>query len=556
MNIQNDPQQNILPDNAIKQIAPNSHWKKVVFGILVLALLGLGGFFLYQNYSAQKSVELNQLPVPQNPQNDQIPPTTETPTTTPEQVAGTWIEVEWYKEPKSYACQNEYYSDCFIAGLIQTGEYTGKELVVSLELGLGTTIHYNPKMENSTLGPDYLDYQNNFKFKGIHDVPENFTLPGTNYIFKKGWSNVLYSSQKKVRKLFDHPTLGEVYLMDNGCVMVKLPDQTALAYDLEIPFVSKSENKINFKFINGSENTETYQFNAIVGCGALCYYLDVQNESELSPQTRLTLVAKTSNNEDILGIANSEDKVLKDLYNDKDTAAYLAENGGYNYTAKNRYTYEQFLSYRPLLYWKDPLGRWIEFVNQRFLPVAEMCKPVIYLYPEKTISLTVKVHPSGGFTYTLPEYNNGWKVTAQPDGTIIEDSTQKIFPYLFWEGIGLNYPISKEGWVVKKEDMESFFGDILPQLGLQGREITDFEDYWVKRLSEAPFYRLNFLKQDQFNEIAPLEFEGASPQSFIRVMMTAEPLAKKEVSKPQVLEAPHKRLGFTFVEWGGVVLKQ
>ena len=37
------------------------------------------------------------------------------------------------------------------------------------------------------------------------------------------------------------------------------------------------------------------------------------------------------------------------------------------------------------------------------------------------------------FTYTYPTYNDGWEVTAYPDGRLINkaDGTEH---YLFWEG--------------------------------------------------------------------------------------------------------------------------
>ena len=45
-------------------------------------------------------------------------------------------------------------------------------------------------------------------------------------------------------------------------------------------------------------------------------------------------------------------------------------------------------------------------------------KPVIYLYPEKETDVTVKISLDGELTCTYPAYDDGWKVTAQPDGTL------------------------------------------------------------------------------------------------------------------------------------------
>ena len=49
----------------------------------------------------------------------------------------------------------------------------------------------------------------------------------------------------------------------------------------------------------------------------------------------------------------------------------------------------------------------------------EVCteKPVIYLYPEQETKVKVQLDYDGTLVCTYPEYNNGWKEVAQPDGT-------------------------------------------------------------------------------------------------------------------------------------------
>ena len=47
-------------------------------------------------------------------------------------------------------------------------------------------------------------------------------------------------------------------------------------------------------------------------------------------------------------------------------------------------------------------------------------KPVIYLYPEKETEVTVKLNYAGELTCTYPAYNDGWKVSASPDGTLTD----------------------------------------------------------------------------------------------------------------------------------------
>ena len=468
-----------------------------------------------------------------------------------------WLNVDWEKTSLKAKCPRSAQADevCYLVGTIASGDYTGQDLVLELVPGLGTDFIYHAvKGEQDTVLSSYEPESKHYKFKGLDDVPESIDLPSTNYKLKKAYRQVMFSTLVIKRKLFEHPTLGSVYLMDNGCIMAELPDHTAISYDLTIPFVNRENGSVEITFSNNEKNTESYQYNAITGCGALCYYLAIQDENTLKPQERLVAVGTTSNQEPVYVLKDSNDKLLKSLYADKNTVAYMAENS-YENTGKSRYTYEQFIAFRPLLYWKDPFGRWVEFKNQRFILAAEMCKPVIYLYPEKPTDLEVRVQPNGGFIYTNPKYDNGWKVTAWPNGKIVEAKTQKSYDYLFWEGIGLNYPVSEKGWVVKRGELEKFLDDKLPEVGLKGREASDFKAYWLGRLKEHPYYKLSFLSKEQMDELAPLQISGARPNTVIRMLMTAKGLEKNETAIPQDLPDLKIRSGFTVVEWGGVVLK-
>ena len=62
-------------------------------------------------------------------------------------------------------------------------------------------------------------------------------------------------------------------------------------------------------------------------------------------------------------------------------------------------------------------------------PVAK--KPVIYLYPTKEEFIDVNLEYKGDITVTYPEYKNGWKVKAKPDGTLTNLEDNKEYSYLF-----------------------------------------------------------------------------------------------------------------------------
>jgi hypothetical protein len=249
------------------------------------------------------------------------------------------------------------------------------------------------------------------------------------------------------------------------------------------------------------------------------------------------------------------DSRYQELYNQKNTRAFIdTSDGNYNALETNKYSYEEFISIVPLLYWQDPFGRWVEFVNTEFIILAEKCKPVIYLYPEEETDLHVEVQPNIGFTKTIPQYKDGWNVTAYPDGTIVDRETGKDYPYLYWTGLVDGYPLIENGWVVNQPEISDFFAYVLPLYGLQGKEITDFIEYWEEDLDEAPYYAISFVDQAIIDELSPLSFDK-KPDLVIRVLMTALPLPRPIPLSPPQVPTIAPRGGFTAVEWGGTILR-
>ncbi|MEG1953761.1 MAG: hypothetical protein RR115_05960 [Hydrogenoanaerobacterium sp.] len=173
-------------------------------------------------------------------------------------------------------------------------------------------------------------------------------------------------------------------------------------------------------------------------------------------------------------------------------------------------------------------------------------KPVICLYPEKPTDCTVKLGYDS-FTYTYPAYNDGWQITAYPDGRL-KDKTGKEYYYLFWEG---NKQIDwrfESGFSVAGKDTERFLEEKLTYMGLNPRERGDFISYWVPRLKDAPYNLITFAGE-QYEQLAPLTVTPA-PDSILRVHMVYKPIDVPANLIEQKLK-PFTRKGFTVVEWGG-----
>ncbi len=178
-------------------------------------------------------------------------------------------------------------------------------------------------------------------------------------------------------------------------------------------------------------------------------------------------------------------------------------------------------------------------------------KPVIYLYPETTQEVFVKLNLDGRLTCTYPLYHNGWNVTAYPDGTLVDDN-EKVYNYLYWEGeTDAEWDMSK-GFCVPGEDTAEFLEVALDQLGLTRREANEFIVYWLPLMQENPYNLISF-QTDAYTEAAKLDITP-SPDTLIRVFMTWKGCETHVEMPPQELTAP-VREGFTVVEWGGTEIK-
>ena len=180
--------------------------------------------------------------------------------------------------------------------------------------------------------------------------------------------------------------------------------------------------------------------------------------------------------------------------------------------------------------------------------------PIIYLYPESDEQVNVMLDLVGELTVTYPEYDHdeGWTVTASPDGTLT-DSDGNTYPFLFWEGeLNMNYDLS-HGFCVKGSDTEKFLDDALAQLGLSESEASDFKSYWLPLMESNPYNVITF--QTTAYDDAVSHSVTPEPDTVISVNMLWYASSEYVEIEPQDLTdinpALDEREGFVFVEWGG-----
>ena len=217
---------------------------------------------------------------------------------------------------------------------------------------------------------------------------------------------------------------------------------------------------------------------------------------------------------------------------------------------KKPVNYEEFLDRIPVLIWKDPFGRLIRLNRNEFIPPS-MCEPIIYVYSPQNQEVSIRVKGLGRMFASTPKHNEGWRIYANDAGAITDTASGRHYDYLFWEGSSLVVPEKEEGFVLARDEIPQFLSEILPKLGLQGREINDFIKTWAIKLQAAPYCFITFHNAMTIRSLAELEV-NPHPDTVIRVLMDYRLLASRIHVHPPTLEEPNKRKGLTIVEWGGI----
>lgn len=195
---------------------------------------------------------------------------------------------------------------------------------------------------------------------------------------------------------------------------------------------------------------------------------------------------------------------------------------------------------------------WIVFIIKgTILFIFYAAKPVIYLYPETTTEVSVNLDYKWEVFARYPEYNqeNGWKVVAEPNGTIYQDG--KEYSYLFWEwnpDYKPNYDWSK-WFVVKWSEARKFLQEKLAEIWLTPREYNEFIVYWYPKLQENEYNLVHFATEEEYWKYAELNI-FPKPESVLRVFMVYKKTSKNTEVEAQVFEK-FERKWFSVVEWGG-----
>ena len=106
--------------------------------------------------------------------------------------------------------------------------------------------------------------------------------------------------------------------------------------------------------------------------------------------------------------------------------------------------------------------------------------------------------------------------------------------------------------MIEKNALGSFFDEKLKKLGMNDKEIYDFKEYWLGRLTDMPYYQISFIPKNIIDDLAPMKISPKTPNFLLRVYMLVRGLDKHiEIPEQQLPKTPTRK-GFAVVEWGGI----
>lgn len=182
--------------------------------------------------------------------------------------------------------------------------------------------------------------------------------------------------------------------------------------------------------------------------------------------------------------------------------------------------------------------------------IGGYAKPVLYLYPEKEMDVEVNFEHEDSLTTTYPKFKDSWKVKAKPNGDLY-DKDGKYYYGLYWEEDSNHRIDFKEGFYVTKDNAIEFLEEKLSIIGLNDRERNEFIMYWLPILEKNGQNLVYFELTEERESFNKLEITP-KPDSMLRVAIHVKKVNNKVKIKEQKLTS-FNRVGFTAVEWGGVL---
>ncbi|MEK9166915.1 MAG: hypothetical protein AAB836_01295 [Patescibacteria group bacterium] len=484
------------------------------------------------------------------------------------------LAVDSYKESDLEKEQVANMTHLWKTGIFKTGIYEGQDLVTAQMDCEGPCpaaifrFAYDEKSKKFTLLSKYssenveMIYITYYATDSTIELSE-FDAPKSLKVWDK---NVAILADKYSRLLIEEEEGADVvsledpsfasYLLISGCIYGVTGDSVAVKYQLVPTEFYNTETEetsalveLTFTDMKGAQSTKEFSIDQ-GGCG-FTGSCALTHEALPGEESRLQKVGSIGENEALTFATLDETSTVTDGLEGVMLDAYNQYKMQAVYKEETPMSIADFTLPGNIFFVKMGSGKYVLVRDSIYQPTAECGKPVIYLYPEKDMEVSVKVGIES-FTKTIPAYGNGWKVLAHVGGLLTNLADNKNYPYLFWEGNSSKSLAAPVGWTLKKSEVATVLPIALKKMGLNDGETSDFMEFWAPRLAQVSsnYIEFSFIGNALMDQIAPLTI-SPKPDTVIRVFMYFRGTNTAGLSM-QNYTAPARK-GFTVVEWGGTL---
>jgi len=176
-------------------------------------------------------------------------------------------------------------------------------------------------------------------------------------------------------------------------------------------------------------------------------------------------------------------------------------------------------------------------------------KPNIYIYPLTEMVVSVRLgFPLGGTVIqSSPTYSGEWKVEVKPTGTI-----NNTFGCLFYECQTPDAYQHNSGWLISRDSLSTFFKTNLSESGFNEREISDFTEYWIPRLTEYSHFTIYPQYSSDIEKMITLTISPL-PDNVLRLFYVIKGSTESDAAISKPIIPKFNRSGFVVAEWGVVL---
>jgi hypothetical protein len=175
----------------------------------------------------------------------------------------------------------------------------------------------------------------------------------------------------------------------------------------------------------------------------------------------------------------------------------------------------------------------------------------LYLYPLVEQLISINSH-SDVFNSSPNDKSGNWQVLAEPDGKLIL-ADGKAYSKISYSYKADSEPLGT-GIVTSQAMLKPTLSDYADKLGLNQKEKNDFVSFWSTKLKDAPFVQISHYSRAESANILKLDI-NPQPDTFIPIVMYFKILQFPTVISKPIFEPIQNRVGFTALDWSGVIEK-